>query len=487
MSFQSFGFLTFLVITAGLCLIAARKDRRVAAECLTLACLAFYITGGGWGAFVVLAAGLAVSAASVLYLTAEALTGTEAAWTPGKPPARRRRCLVLAAVWHIGILAVFKYAGFLTGGRISLGWPPLGLSFFTFQQLWLLKEAYTGAFRPGHGDSLPLYAFFFPSVASGPILKPQAFFPQLHGEKFLRPGGQDFAAGLYAIAIGMAKKVLLADNLGAVVNTGWQRLAELSAPAAWLVILGYTLQLYFDFSGYCDIAAGTARLFGLRLPVNFRSPYRSLSVGEFWKRWHITLTSFLRECLYFPLGGSRKGAGRAYLNILAVFLVSGLWHGAGWTFIIWGGLHGLGQIAERIWGERRERLPKLLRWALTFAFVNAAWVFFRAPSLSGALKLLRSAVTLDLRRPADWLMEGVFSKEAAALRILLPGMTPWIDVILTLALFGAAALAAFWPRGAAEAMEDFKPALWRGAVLAALSAWAILSFTGVTTFIYSNF
>lgn len=476
MSFQSFGFLAFLMVTEAVCLTAARRERRIGAACLTIASLAFYVTGGGWGALVILTAGLAVSAAAVRFLTAE-----------DRAPARRRLCLILSAAWHVGVLAVFKYAGFLTGGAVRVGWAPLGLSFFTFQQLWLLKECYTGAFRPASRDGLPLYAFFFPTVVSGPILKPQAFFPQLRGDAFLRPDGQDLAAGLYAIAAGMAKKVLLADNLGSVVDRGWGHLDQLSAPAAWLVILGYTLQLYFDFSGYCDIAAGSARLLGLRLPVNFDSPYRSLSVGEFWKRWHITLTGFLRECLYFPLGGSRKGTGRTYLNIMIIFLVSGIWHGAGWTFIVWGALHGLGQVIERVWGRSRDRLPKLLRWVLTFGFVNAAWVFFRAPNLAEALALLRTAVTADFRPPADWLLEGVFSKEAEALRVILSAAKGWTGPVLTGALFAVAMLAALWPRNTARRMEDFPPTAWRRVLLAGLAAWSILSFTGVTTFIYSNF
>ena len=489
MNFQSFGFLAFLVITVSVCLGLARRDRNIAAECLTLASVVFYVIGGGWSALLVLAVGLAVSAAAVHYLSDFQVRPTgdgPAAYFRPRPPARRRWCLILAAAWHIGVLAVFKYTGFVTGGRFSLGWAPLGLSFFTFQQLWLLKEAYTGAFRP-KGKDLPLHAFFFPTVVSGPILKPQMFFPQLLGERFLHPDGHDFAAGLYAIASGMAKKVLLADSLGTVVDSGWSHLDQLSAPAAWLVILGYTLQLYFDFSGYCDIAAGSARLLGLRMPVNFDSPYRSLSITEFWKRWHITLPSFLRECLYFPLGGSRKGPGRACLNILIVFLVSGLWHGAGWTFLIWGGLHGLGQIIERVWGPERDKLPRVLRWGLTFAFVNTAWVFFRAPGVSQALTLLRTAVTADFRPPADWLMEGVFAKEAAALGMLFPDLIPWVSPALTFALFALAALAALWPRNTARRMETFPPTPWRAAALALLTAWSVLSFTGVTTFIYSNF
>lgn len=488
MSFQSFGFLAFLTVTAAVCLTAARRDRNAAARCLTLASAAFYIIGGGWAAFLVLAAGLAVSTAAVRYLAAGApIDGAHDGYGPAKSPAPRRLCLILAAAWHIGVLAVFKYAGFFTGGAASVGWAPLGLSFFTFQQLWLLKECYTGGFRPACGDSLPLYAFFFPTVVSGPILKPQAFFPQFHGESFLRPGGRDLAAAAYAVAVGLGKKVLLADNLGIVVDSGWERLDQLSAPAAWLVILGYTLQLYFDFSGYCDVAAGAARLLGLRLPVNFDSPYRSLSVGEFWKRWHITLTSFLRECLYFPLGGSRKGRGRTYFNIMLVFLASGLWHGAGWTFIAWGALHGLGQVVERVWGKGRDRLPKFLRWAMTFVFVNAAWVFFRAPDLSGALTLLRAAVGTDFSPPAAWLMEGAFAKEAEALGIVLPAARAWAGPVLTGALFAAALAGVLWPRNTAERMENFPPTAWRCVLLAGLAAWSILSFTGVTTFIYSNF
>lgn len=492
MNFQSLGFLAFLTITVSLCLTAARHDRRTAAKCLTAACLFFYVAGGGWAAFLVLAAGLAVSMAAVHYLTAEnirVLPGDDGpcAYARARAPAQRRRCLILAAAWHTGILAIFKYAGFFTGGRVSPGWLPLGLSFFTFQQLWLLKEAYTGSFRPEQGDNPLLYAFFFPSVVSGPILKPQSFFPQLHGEKFLHPNSQDIAAGLYAITAGVAKKVLLADNLGAVVDSGWERLANLSAPDAWLVILGYTLQLYLDFSGYCDVAAGAARLLGLRLPVNFNSPYRSLSVSEFWKRWHITLTSFLRECLYFPLGGSRKGMGRACLNILIVFLVSGLWHGAGWTFILWGALHGAAQAAERVWGKRRDRLPPLLRWFLTFLFVNIAWVFFRAPSLSGAAALLRTAVGGGLRSPSAKLLGSILPNEAAAFGTLLPALEPWTGPLLASLIFGASVLLALWPRNTAESMEHFKPTAWRCAALAALAAWSVLSFTGVATFIYSNF
>ncbi len=358
-------------------------------------------------------------------------------------------------------------------------------AFFTFQQIWYLHEVYTGAFpdAPAPAEYLT-YSFFFPTVSSGPILKPQNFFPQLREAS---PQPRDTAAGLYALGLGLAKKVLLADNLGVLVNNGWGNLAGLTAPTAWCVILGYTLQLYFDFSGYCDIASGCARLLGLRLPVNFDSPYRSLSVTEFWKRWHMTLTSFLRENVYFPLGGSRKGKGRTYLNILLVYLVSGIWHGAGWTFILWGMLHGLAQVLERLWGKGRDALPKWLRWAVTFLFINVAWVFFRAPDLSAAFALLKTAMAGGIGGIPLWLAKGLFARELSALLILIPKIEPYTVYLRVGAVLGISLLAALWPRNVIRQMDAFRPNWRSGLYVLVLAAWSILSFTGVVTFIYSNF
>lgn len=476
MSFQSLSFLAFLAVTLGVCLPLGRRNLRWGQAALTLFCLVFYVLGGGWAALLVLLAGAMVTVAAVRYLT-----------SGGKTEKQRRAAAAVAIVWHVAVLLVFKYTGFFTGGAVDLGWAPLGLSFFTFQQIWCIKEVYTGAFRPESTGSFLLYDFFFPSVTSGPILKPENFFPQLTEGRFLHPTWEDAAAGVYAIAVGTIKKVLLADPFGVVVNNGWAQLGDLSAPAAWLVILGYTLQLYFDFSGYCDIAAGLARLLGLRLPVNFDSPYRSLSVGEFWKRWHITLTSFLRECVYFPLGGSRKGTVCTYRNIFAIYLISGFWHGAGWTFIVWGLLHGLGQVIERIWGPGRDKLPRWLRWGVTFLFVNVAWVFFRAPDFSGALELLGRAVSGGLAKPEEWLLSGLFSKEIGAVELLIPGAADWVNILRVIGLYGIGLLAALWPRNTITQMDRFRPTLWRGAVLVIGLTWSILSFTGITTFIYSNF
>ena len=473
MSFQSLSFLLFLAVTVVICLGVGRKNRSAGLYLLAAACALFCLLGNkGFLSLWILLLGCRV---------------TRAARRRFSDGAKRKRALILACGWHIAVLMVFKYTGFFTGGTWSVGWVPIGLSFYTFQQLWYLKETYTGEFLPEEDDSLELMAFFFPTLTSGPILRPGAFFPQLRGDGFLRPGVQDLSAGLYAITMGMVKKVLLADPLGVMVSNGWAVAGELSAPAAWIVMLGYTLQLYLDFSGYCDIATGCARLLGIRLPVNFDSPYRSFSVTEFWKRWHITLTTFLRECLYFPLGGSRKGKARACLNILIVFLISGFWHGAGWTFILWGGLHGLAQIAERLWGKGRDRLPKALRWGMTFLFVNLAWMFFRAPDLAAAGELLASAVTGGGGLMLTQLSVGVLESEVNAAQTLLPLLAQRIPGLAVLVLLAVGMVVALWPKTVLQKMEEFRPRAIHAALCGILLVWAVLSFSGVTTFIYSNF
>ena len=445
MSVQSLAFLAFLTVTVCVCRLLPKERIWV----LLAASLVFYLWDGApaalWGC------GLLAVSSFASYLAANTLR------------KHRRKSVLLAVVcYHIAVLGIFKYTGFFTGGAVRMPFVPLGISFFTFQQIWYLREVYAGTFSqvPTPAEYLT-YSFFFPTVSSGPILKPENFFPQLREAS---PLPQDTAAGLYAIGLGLAKKVLLADNLGVLVNNGWGSLSELTALTAWCVILGYTLQLYFDFSGYCDLAAGCARLLGLRLPINFDSPYRSLSVTEFWKRWHMTLTAFLRENVYFPLGGSRKGRGCTYLNILVVYLVSGIWHGAGWTFILWGLLHGLAQVLERLWGKRRDALPRWARWAMTFLFINLAWIFFRAPDVSSALLLLKTAVTGGMGGIRLWLVNGLFRREVSALELLLPVIGPYtaylrVALILGIGLLADAAknlaVAASWAERYPEVEFDF--------------------------------
>ena len=413
-------------------------------------------------------------------------------------PVLRRTFLLVALIGSLGMLFYFKYANFVLRSANALlgtafaeiqgiGTLPLGISFYTFQTLSYSIDVYRRDVKAERNIiDFGAYVVMFPQLIAGPIVKYRDVSNQLHVYRH-RYSLQQIEEGMTLFTFGLAKKVLLADNLGVLVNNGWSSLSELTALTAWCVILGYTLQLYFDFSGYCDLAAGCARLLGLRLPINFDSPYRSLSVTEFWKRWHMTLTAFLRENVYFPLGGSRKGRGRTYLNILVVYLVSGIWHGAGWTFILWGLLHGLAQVLERLWGKRRDALPRWVRWAMTFLFINLAWVFFRAPDVSSALLLLKTAVTGGMGGIRLWLVNGLFRREISALELLLPVIGPYTAYLRVALILGIGLLAALWPRNVIRQMDTFRPNWRSGLYVLVWTVWAILSFTGVVTFIYSNF
>lgn len=464
MAFQSFSFLGFFLLAAPILIGVNRINPRWGRLGLLAASVLFCLLGDATG-FPVLVVGTLVS-----YVTTRRM---------GK------RGFTLGVCYHVAVLFAFKYAAFVTGGAVTMPFVPVGLSFFTFSQIWYLKAVYDRNESPAKLAELSLYSCFFPTVVSGPILSPKDLFPQLKTQGFLRPTSEDFACGLYAFGCGFVKKVLFADQLALVVAKGYAAPQTLSLVGAWLVILGFTLQLYLDFSGYCDMATGLARMLGIGLPVNFNSPYRATSIGDFWKRWHITLTSFLRQCVYLPLGGNRKGAWRTYGNILAVFVISGLWHGAGWTFIIWGLLHGCGQIVERLAGHRLP-LPKPIAWALTFGFVNVAWVFFRAPSFSVAAAVLKNAVSVAPNvLGGSLLAQSVYTTEVTALsRIYATNL--W--ALLALAgLYGASLLIALWPRNTVAQLSTLQLRWYHGVGLGLVLGWSLLSMGGTATFIYANF
>jgi len=200
----------------------------------------------------------------------------------------------------------------------------------------------------------------------------------------------NIALGIFIFSIGLFKKVVIADTFAQWANYGFDTAHKLSMLEGWISSLSYTFQLYFDFSGYTDMAIGAALLFNIKLPINFNSPYKALNIQDFWRRWHITLSRFLKEYLYIPLGGNRKGKVRTYLNLFITFLLGGIWHGAGWTFVLWGALHGGALVIHRIWGELNLKMPKLLAWFITFNFINISWVFFRAKNFDDALKVLKA-------------------------------------------------------------------------------------------------
>lgn len=263
---------------------------------------------------------------------------------------------------------------------------PLGISFYTFQQIAYLVDLSKGACERAPFPRHQLLVSFFPHHIAGPITHPRSFLPQLRDVRF---DWSMIALGLFILGLGLAKKVALADPLGRFVDPAFANPAALSGANAWAAVVAYTLQLYLDFSGYSDMAVGLGLMFGMRLPWNFDSPYKAASIAAFWRRWHITLSDFLRQYVYVPLGGSRSGKSRTLVNLLLTMLIGGIWHGAGWTFVLWGALHGAALAINHAWRWREAPLfgpgpRRALGWALTMLVVMFGWVLFRSNTLQDA-------------------------------------------------------------------------------------------------------
>ncbi len=317
-------------------------------------------------------------------------------------PAARRALLILALVVSLGCLGIFKYTGFFASiAGLELAWQiilPAGISFYTFQTLSYVIDVYRGVVEAeGHFGYYALFVSFFPQLVAGPIERPENLLPQLRSERRLSP--ENLSAGGWLLLEGYFKKIVIADGLAPFVDRVFSAPEAALGPEIVLSTVLFGTQIYCDFSGYSAIARGAAKLLGVDLMENFKRPYEAKTVREFWRRWHISLTSWFTDYVYIPLGGSRKGLPRQALNILVVFLLSGLWHGAGWTFILWGLIHGLYQVGGVLLERRKNGLGQesngltLLSQARTFALVSFPWLFFRAASLGDAWTLLSRLFT----------------------------------------------------------------------------------------------
>jgi len=314
----------------------------------------------------------------------------------------RRRWLTGGIAVDLLLLALFKYGGVTSdalaaaGLSPAAGWHPalpVGISFYTFTQIAFLADVAAARVAVPDGARHGLFVAYFPHLVAGPILHAREMLPQF-GRAPFRPLARDLHPGLAMLAIGLAKKLLLADPCGTVADEVFASAAP-GLAIAWTGAVAYALQIYFDFSGYSDMAIGMSRMLGIALPINFNAPYRAASPIDFWRRWHITLSRFLRDYLYVPLGGSRRGKARRMANLFATMLLGGLWHGAGWTFVLWGALHGAALAVAHGWRATGRRLPRGLGWALTTLFVVAAWVPFRAADLGAAAALWRGLAGLN--------------------------------------------------------------------------------------------
>ncbi|MEZ5625969.1 MAG: MBOAT family protein [Rhodocyclaceae bacterium] len=399
----AFAFL-YLPIVALVFYLLPRRHRTLAAGWLFAASLFFY---GYWmPEFVALLLGSIVWNYSI---------GRRMAISGARSPAAKR-WLILGVTVNLLLLGYFKYANFFVDSLNALfdtGWHigevllPIGISFFTFTQIAFLADGYQKGVREFAFTHYGLFVTYFPHLIAGPVLHHAQMMPQFRdtaNDRF-KPG--NFVGGLMIFALGLFKKVVLADGVApyadAVFNAA-QAGAQPDLVEAWIGALAYTFQLYFDFSGYSDMAIGLSWMFNIRLPYNFNSPYRATSISEFWRCWHMSLSAFLRDYLYIPLGGSQKGPARRYVNLFITMLLGGLWHGAAWTFVVWGGLHGLylainhafrAAVARHVpqWSERLAY--KLAAWGITMLAVIVGWVFFRAESFAAAGRILTGMTAID--------------------------------------------------------------------------------------------
>ncbi|QKF72668.1 membrane-bound O-acyl transferase, MBOAT family [Aliarcobacter faecis] len=312
--------------------------------------------------------------------------------------------LTFGIVFNLGLLGYFKYTDFFLenfNGIFETNIPlphiilPLGISFFTFTQIAFLVDAYKKEAKEYNIFNYMLFVTYFPHLLAGPILHHKEMMPQFASKYNYIKNYRNIALGLFIFSIGLFKKVVIADTFAVWANAGFDTATTLNLIEAWATSLSYTFQLYFDFSGYTDMAIGISLMFNIKLPINFNSPYKALSIQDFWRRWHMTLSRFLRDYLYIPLGGNRKGNIRTYVNLITTFLLGGLWHGAGWTFIIWGLLHGIALAIHRFWQSLGFRMNKILAWFITFNFINITWIFFRAKDFESAMKVLSSMFSLN--------------------------------------------------------------------------------------------
>ena len=398
---------------------------------------------------------------------------------------------------NVLFLCFFKY-----NGSILM---PIAVSFYTFQQIAYLEGLYRKEIERFDLTEYLSYILFFPKLLQGPLCDYNKITGQIDRLKDRKISADNVLEGLFLFTLGLAKKVIISDVLAKGADYGYQSLASLTAIDAIITALCYSLQLYFDFSGYCDMAEGICRMMGMELEINFHSPYKAEDIAGFWDRWHITLTRFFTKYVYIPLGGSRKGTVRTYINILTVFFLSGLWHGAGWTFVIWGMLHGVMMVLVRMCKEasRKDKRTKALennaatklicgiKVLMTFLYVTLAWVFFRADTASDAVSLLRRIVT-----PSAWEGHHVSIKLAECFQMdelwYVLKVTPiatmkyggflcmWI--ILAISLFMV-----FFAKEARQLACDMKGRARYTLVMALLFVWCTLSLGGVSTFLYVNF
>ena len=506
MLFNSYIFVfLFLPLSLAGYYAAGRKLGKKAAQ-VWLAAMSLWFYGSfSFGCLAVLAGSVLFNYMICLKMNGTGSSAIDSAWSGNWNGAGRKAGKVLLVTGIAGnliLLAFFKYMNFFIGNLNAVSGKdlpflklllPVGISFFTFQQISWLVDNYRGEIRDCGFLEYLLYITYFPKLAEGPIVRHEELLPQFAqaGEK--RFDGEGFARGICLFIFGMFKKVILADTFGGAVDYGYGNLEFMHGWDALLLVVFYSLQLYFDFSGYCDMGRGISRMFGIELPVNFNSPYKGKNIIDFWKRWHITLNRFFTKYVYIPLGGNREGRGKMYRNLLLVFLLSGLWHGAGWNFILWGMMHGVLYVFTRMWQQRKGYRPAgkasgMIGMLLTFLYVSVAWVYFRADGIAQGNQLLGLIFSHDFVR-VNKNLAGYFNLDEFWYLIKLLRLDRWEfgHYILMAAMTLVSLILVFFGKNAVQAAEKIKLNVWNAVWMAGLFLWCVLTISNVSTFLYFNF
>ena len=413
-----------------------------------------------------------------------------------KSDSKRKILLILDIIGNCVLLLYFKYTGFIVSNFNDLFQKdytvknillPLGISFFTFQQIMYTVAVYKKEIKNDPTDYLA-YILYFPKLLMGPINDPKEFVDQINREYVKRIDWNNITSGIKIFCFGLFKKVIIADTFAVAVNWGFDNIQSATAMDMILVTLFYTFEIYFDFSGYCDMAVGVSNMLNITLPMNFNSPYQAVSIRDFWKRWHMSLTSFLTQYIYIPLGGSKKGKIRTYINTMIAFLISGLWHGANWTFILWGTLHGLGCVFDRLFEKQEEKLNSVVRWGVTFAATSVLWLLFRCESITQWHIMLYRMLTFQSTEISEGL---ILAFERPEINLLFKclnvetqvGMIRGFDLLVfTLAAFGICLI----PKN--NSINLKKKNGWFALIMSVVAfLWSFLCLNGESVFIYNNF
>ena len=406
--------------------------------------------------------------------------------------------LAAALALQIIILGYYKYTYFIvenlnrlinTSFSADAILIPAGISFITFQQISFLVDIYRKKITNLSFGDYFFYISYFPKLLQGPITGYNALITQINNHSNKRIKSENLSYGLWLFTTGLARKILLSDLLSKAVAWGYDMpISDITSADALIVSLCFTLQIYFDFSGYSHMALGISKMLNLDLPDNFDTPYKSASIIEFWKKWHISLTSFLREYLYFPLGGSRKGKLRTYLNIMLVFLISGLWHGSSWNYVLWGFMHGLAQCLNKVFDKQWQKFPSIIRWLLTFSFVNIAWIFFRASTVPQACSFIQKIFIPDGLAVSGALLNCFEISEIEFLAGKFPVVETFISKYPSFLMSAFLILCfALCLKLKDKLEQEFNPTVIKCIITIILFFWSVISLSTVVEFIYGGF